>query len=209
VSQAVAVIGGSTYSYFRYQAHLACLAALGAYDEVAADFARRFGRQLPAVDAYRADDAEIAFFMIGSFSTKAREAVDALRAEGVAAGLVRPRLLRPWPAEALRRALLGRRAVAVVDQNLSMGKGGVLATELASALYGQAGAPAIVPYVGGLGGREIAPEEFRAMALEALAAGRSGRVPEPRLLYTEAEMRELRKLQAVALATPHEQGAAP
>jgi len=209
LSQAVAVIGGSTYSYFRYQAHLACQEALSAYDEVAADFARRFDRQLPAVDAYRAGDAEVAFFMIGSFSTKAREAVDALRAEGVAAGLVRPRLLRPWPVQALRKALLGRRAVAVVDQNLSPGKGGVLAAELASALYGQTGAPAIVPFVGGLGGREIAPEEFRAIALEALAAGRAGRTPETRLLYTEAELREVRKLQAVALAAPRNEGAAP
>jgi pyruvate ferredoxin oxidoreductase alpha subunit len=209
VSQAVAVIGGSAYSYFRYQAHLACLEALTVYDEVAEDFARHFGRRLPAVDRYRLDDAEVAFLMIGAFSTKAREAVDALRAEGIAAGLARPRLLRPYPVEALRSALLGRRAVAVIDQNLSAGKGGVLAAELASALYGCAGAPVIASYVGGLGGREIAPEEFHAIALEAIAAGRVGRAPAPRLLYTEAELREVRKLQAIALAEPRNEGATP
>jgi pyruvate ferredoxin oxidoreductase alpha subunit len=209
VSQAVAVLGGSSYSYFRYQAHLASLDGLQAYDEIAADFGRRFGRHHPAVACYRAEDAEVAFVMIGAFSTKALEAVDRLREQGVAAGLVRPRLLRPFPVEALRQALLGRRALAVIDQNLSMGKGGVLATEIASALYGCRGAPLIASYVGGLGGRDIGPEEFYAMAAEARAAADAGQAPAPRLLYTAGELREVRKLQAIALAERHEAGAIP
>ena len=45
--------------------------------------------------------------MLGSFATKAKAAVDALRDAGQAVGLVRPRLLRPFPAESLRRALAG------------------------------------------------------------------------------------------------------
>jgi len=209
VSQAVAVLGGSAYSYFRYETHLASLAALEAYDEVARDFERRFGRRHAAVECYRAGDAEVAFLMIGAFSTKALEAVDRLRALGIAAGLVRPRLLRPFPVAALRKALLGRRALAIVDQNLSMGKGGVLATEVASALYGCRDAPLIASYVGGLGGRDIGPGEFEAMAKEALEAARKGEAPEPRLLYTASELREVRKLQAIALAERRETGATP
>jgi pyruvate ferredoxin oxidoreductase alpha subunit len=134
--------------------------------------------------------------------------VDRLREQGIAAGLVRPRLLRPFPVEALRQALLGRRALAVVDQNLSMGKGGVLAAEIASALYGCAGAPLIASYVGGLGGRDIGPEEFYAMAAEAQAAADVGQAPAPRLLYTAGELREVRKLQAIALAAQHQAGTA-
>jgi len=206
VSRAVAALGSSPYSYFRYQTHLAALEALGAYEEVARDFERRFGRWHPAVECYRSEDAEVAFLMIGAFSTKARDAVDRLREKGVAAGLVRPRLLRPFPQAALRSALLGRRAVAVVDQNLSMGSGGVLAGELASALYGCRGAPMIARFVGGLGGRDITAEEFEAMATEARAAAETGEAPAPRLLYTAAELREVRKLQAIALAGPREAG---
>ena len=63
------------------------------------------------------------------------EAVDSLRDAGRRVGLLRPRLIRPWPEADFQRWLLGRRTVLVVDQNLSMGKGGVLATELASSLY--------------------------------------------------------------------------
>jgi pyruvate ferredoxin oxidoreductase alpha subunit len=199
-SHAVAVLGGSPYSYFRYEAHLAALAALGVYDEVAAAFASEFGRHWPAVEAYRAEDADIVFYMIGSFATKAKDAVDRLREAGWRIGLVRPRLLRPYPEAMLRTLLLGKRAVIVVDQNLSMGKGGVLAGELASALYGRAGAPLLVPFIGALGGRDIAPEEFYEMARVAKGAVETGIAPDPRLLYTAEELRETRKLQALAHA---------
>ncbi len=198
ISQAVAVLGGSPYSYFRYEAHLAAMQALPVYEEIAADFANTFGRRWPAVEAYRCEDSEIAFCMIGAFATKAKAAVDQLRERGWRIGLVRPRLLRPFPHEALRALLLHRRAVAVVDQNLSMGKGGVLHAELASALYGRAGAPVLASFIGGLGGRDIAAEEFYEMARIARAAADTGAAPEPRLLYTASELREVRKLQAIA-----------
>ena len=205
ISQAVAVLGGGPYSYFRYEMHRAAEQALGVFDEVAGEFARTFGRAYEPVEAYRSDDAEVVFVMIGSFATKAREAVDRLREAGEAVGLVRPRLLRPYPAEALRRALAGRRGVAVIDQNLSIGKGGVLHAELASALYGRPDAPPVLAsFIGGLGGRDIGAEEFYAMAEVVRRAADAGRTPEPRLLYTADELREVRKLQGIARAERQE-----
>ena len=205
LSHAVAVLGGSPYSYFRYESHLAAQNALNVYDEVAADFERCLGRAHPAIEAYRADDAEIVFFMAGSFATRAKDAVDQLRERGESVGMVRPRLLRPFPAEPLRRLLAGRRGVAVVDQNLSLGLGGVLHAELASALYGRPEAPPVLAsFIGGLGGRDISAEEFFEMAAATRAAVRDGRSPEARLLYTEAELREVRKLQGIAIAERHE-----
>jgi pyruvate ferredoxin oxidoreductase alpha subunit len=178
ISQAVAVLGGGPYSYFRYEMHRASEEALAVYDDVALDFERELGRSLPAVEAHRMEDAEIAFVMIGSFATKALDAVERMREAGMRVGLVRPRLVRPWPAEALRRALAGVRGVCVVDQNLSLGKGGILHAELASALYGQSDSPVLVGFIGGLGGRDI--------------------------LYTEHELREVRKLQGIAVAERQE-----
>jgi len=150
------------------------------------------------VETYRANDAEIVFFMIGSFATKAKDAVDHLREAGWRIGLVRPRLLRPYPEDALRRALLGKRAVVVIDQNLSMGKGGVLHAELTSVLCGRSGAPMALSFIGALGGRDLALEEFFAMAQAARQALKDGVPPPPRLLYTAGELREVRKLQAIA-----------
>lgn len=204
ISQAVAVLGGGPYSYFRYEMHRAVEEAGKVWADVSGNFEREFGRRNPVVETHRTDDAEIVFFMIGSFATKAMDAVDRLRAAGRRVGLVRPRLVRPWPAEELKRVLAGKRGVAVIDQNLSMGKGGVLHTELASTLYGTPDRPVLVSFVGGLGGRNIAPDEFVEMAAVTRDAVEAGHAPEPRLLYTETELREVRKLQGVALAERHE-----
>lgn len=208
-SQAVAVLGGAPYSYFRYETHLAALNGLEVYDEVAKDFKDRFGRSHLAVESYCADDADYLFVMLGSFATKAKEAVDRLREAGWAFGLVRPRLLRPFPAGRLRQLLAGRKGMAVIDQNISMGKGGILHAELASILYGQVDAPAVLAsFIGALGGRDIAAEEFFQMAEVVRHAAKTGAVPPPRLLYTREELREMRKLQAIARAERSELGGA-
>ncbi|HBE91391.1 MAG TPA: pyruvate synthase, partial [Gammaproteobacteria bacterium] len=145
------------------------------------------------------DDADYLFVMMGSFATKAREAVDRLREEGWAVGLVRPRLLRPLPAAHLQLLLANRKGVAVIDQNISMGMGGVLHSELASVLYGRNDAPPVLAsFIGGLGGRDISTEEFFEMAEMVRQAADTGVTPPPRLLYTKTELREVRKLQVIA-----------
>jgi pyruvate ferredoxin oxidoreductase alpha subunit len=160
-SQAVAVLGGGPYSYFRYETHLAAMNGLAVYDEIAEEFSECFGRKYEAVEAYKADDADYLFVMMGSFATKAREAVDRLREEGWAIGLLRPRLLRPLPAARLQQLLAGRKGVAVIDQNISMGMGGVLHSELASVLYGRNDAPPVL----GLSGCRVGTDTTAQVAI--------------------------------------------
>jgi pyruvate ferredoxin oxidoreductase alpha subunit len=64
LSQAMAVLGGGPYSYFRYEAHLALQQALSVYQEVAAEFASIFGRHYPMLDCYCMDDAEYHVFSV-------------------------------------------------------------------------------------------------------------------------------------------------
>jgi pyruvate ferredoxin oxidoreductase alpha subunit len=202
ISQAVAVLGGGPYSYFRYEMHRAAEAALEVHTEVADEFAGAFGRRWEAVETWRCEDAEIAFVMLGSFATKARDAVERLRAAGERVGLVRPRLLRPFPAAALRRALAGKRGVAVIDQNLSLGRGGILHAELAAALYGEPDAPPVLAsFVGGLGGRDIGLAEFREIMPDSAAADAARTRAAPS--YSAASPRAAR-LQGIA----HERGLA-
>ena len=145
------------------------------------------------------EDAEIVFFMIGSFATKAKAAIDYMRAKGIRVGLIRPRLLRPYPDLDIVRALQGKKGVAVVDQNISVGKGGILYSELASVLYNAAGRPGVlVSFIGGLGGRDISNEDFFEMAKVTARAAETGEVPPPRLLYTREELAQMRGLQAIA-----------
>ncbi|ATX82452.1 pyruvate ferredoxin oxidoreductase, alpha subunit [Mariprofundus ferrinatatus] len=198
-SQAMAVLGGSPYSYFRYETHLAAMQAVQGFEEIAAEFNTLFGRDYPAVEAYRTEDADMAFVMIGCFATKAKAAVDRLREAGWKIGLLRPRLLRPYPAEAIRSLLRGKQGVAVIDQNISMGSGGVLYSELTSALYGRPDMPPVVAsFIGGLGGRDISSEEFFEIATILKSAVDSGVTPPPRLLYSEDELKQIEKLQTIA-----------
>ncbi|MGR9053584.1 MAG: pyruvate synthase, partial [Gammaproteobacteria bacterium] len=200
-SQAVAVLGGSPYSYFRYESHLAMLEALNVYPKVAAEFNECFSRLHGLVECYRCDDADYLFVMIGCFATKAKDAVIRLREAGIKFGLLRLRMIRPFPAAAVAETAHGKRGLAVIDQNLSTGKGGILHAEIASALYGQSGAPAMLTsFIGGLGGRDIAQEEFFLIAETLMQAAASGRTPPPKLLYTAGEFKELQKLRAIAQA---------
>lgn len=61
-----------------------------------------------AVDLYRAEDAEILVVAYGASSRLARSAVDAARAQGVAAGLFRPKTLFPFPKAELSRLMDGK-----------------------------------------------------------------------------------------------------
>lgn len=201
VSQGVAVLGGSQYSYFRYETHAAARNGLTVFKEIGREFSTLTGRSYPAIEKYRTEDADIVFFMIGSFATKAKAAIDQMREQGIRVGLVRPRLVRPFPDQDIVEALQGKRGIAVVDQNISFGKGGILHGELASALYNAAQRPkALVSFIGGLGGRDISDAEFLEMAKITDRAASSGEVPPPRLLYSREELAQMHGLQAMAAA---------
>jgi len=195
----VAVLGGTPYSYFRHQMHLAAINALDVHREAATAFEQLFGRRYDVVEGYRLDDAEDVLVMTNAFASKGKAAVDAARAEGKRVGLLRLRMIRPWPAEAIRHELQGRRAVAVLDQNLSPGQGGILFQEIAACLYHEALRPrALCSFIGGLGGKNLSEGEFRAIFEQTAEAGVQGKGIGPVLLFTESEHREMVQLQALA-----------
>lgn len=194
-----AVLGGSTYSYFRHQIHLASKNALQVHEEAAVEFERLFGRRYDVVEGYRLDDAEDVLIMTNAFASKGKAAVDVARAEGRRVGLLRLRVIRPWPADPIRHALKGRRAVAVLDQNLSPGQGGILFQEITACLFHEALRPrALCSFIGGLGGKNISEGEFRAIFEQTAEAGIRGKGVGPVLLYTEPEHREMEQLQYLA-----------
>jgi pyruvate/2-oxoacid:ferredoxin oxidoreductase alpha subunit len=125
------------------------------------------GRSYGLVERYRCDGARIVVMTMGSMCGTARDAVDAMRADGLAVGLVKVRLFRPLPVQALVAALAGVPEVLVLDRNYSPGHGGVLHQELRAALYGMPGAPRIHGYLAGVGGVNVSPSriaEFVRMA---------------------------------------------
>jgi pyruvate ferredoxin oxidoreductase alpha subunit len=208
--QGVAVLGGPLYSHFRHQAHLAARNALTVHAEAAADFTKTFGRIYDVVECHRLDGADFVLVMAGSFATKAKAAIEALRNEGKRVGLLRLRMIRPWPAAAVASALAGRRGVAVIDQNLSPGLGGILFQEVAASVVSRNDRPGVLrSFVGGLGGKDISLAEFRHV-FETLERSEPGQlIEEPTLLYTEADWRQVQPILKLAQAvdeTPIENG---
>ncbi|MCQ2378459.1 MAG: 3-methyl-2-oxobutanoate dehydrogenase subunit VorB [Victivallaceae bacterium] len=73
-------------------------------------------------ETYRTDDAELVIVAYGICSRIGRGAVDQLRAEGIKAGLLRPRLVWPFPVDALRKIVSDGNAKALMSLEMSAGQ---------------------------------------------------------------------------------------
>jgi 2-oxoacid:acceptor oxidoreductase gamma subunit (pyruvate/2-ketoisovalerate family) len=106
------------------------------------------------ISAAAAGVADYVIVMTNSFASIGKAEVKRLRGDGKKVGLARLRMIRPFPHQEIQRVLRGRKGAAVVEQNISVGKGGILFSEIASALYGLPDRPPVlISFIGGLGGR--------------------------------------------------------
>jgi pyruvate/2-oxoacid:ferredoxin oxidoreductase alpha subunit len=166
---------GNVVTQDMYCRHRQALGAAAAEVPAAAleadrDWRELTGRGYGLVERYRCEGAACVVLTMGSMCGTAREAVDALRDAGEAVGLVKLRLFRPLPAEALRAALAGVAEVLVLDRNYSPGHGGVLHQELRAALYGMPDAPRIHGYLAGVGGVNVSPAKIAEFVRTARAS---------------------------------------
>ena len=128
------------------------------YARMAKEYADLFGRYHPILEEYRTEGADLLLVTSGTIAGTARAVIDARRDAGEKIGLVKIRLFRPFPFAAVRKALGSAKKLAVVDRNLSFGHGGIMASEIRSALCNQPTPPVVFSYVAGLGGRDVTPD---------------------------------------------------
>ena len=198
MAQSAAVLGGLTYSYFKYQMHMASQNALLIYNVVCSEFEKGFGRNYDTTEGYMLEDAEYVLVMTNSFSTLGKAAVKKARAQGIKAGLLRLRLLRPFPAADIKAAITAKKAVAVIDQNISIGKGGILYSEIASCLYSDKHRPLLLSFIAGIGGKNIWPEEFEFIINKMVTGVDTEDAGTAQLLYTDKEWQEMGRLKKMA-----------
>jgi pyruvate ferredoxin oxidoreductase alpha subunit len=128
------------------------------------EFGDRFGRSYKPIETYRTEDADTILVGIGCYTETASVAVDTMRARGEKVGMVHLRLWRPFPFLEIRAALQGAQKVLVFDRCIILGgPGGPLCSEIKSALYSEEKKPKIFNFIGGLGGRDITPQQFEDM----------------------------------------------
>ena len=156
-----ALVGPDGYYEFRYKIQQAFEEAKRVIEEVGREYGERFGRAYGLVEPFYLDDAEVVLVTSSTITSTARAVVKERRARGERVGLLKIRVFRPFPFEAVREALRGIPKVAVIDRNLSFGHHGIFHAELKSALYGQPEAPAIFGFIAGLGGRDVTPQTIQ------------------------------------------------
>lgn len=147
--------------YYKYWEHRDMLAAPTVIEEIETHFAQIFGRRYTGMlETAHTDDAEVVLVTLGSIAGLAESVLEQLREEGIRAGLVRIRYMRPFPKDELAHVLMRTKAIGVLEKDISFGGEGTVFTNVNSALL-QAGIS--VPtcnFIGGLGGDDISVDDL-------------------------------------------------
>lgn len=129
--------------------------------DTAKEFAELSGREYGLFEAYRLEDAERAVVMIGSAAGTTKDAIDRLREKGEKVGLLKIRLYRPFPADAIAEALKNVKAVAVMDRAEGYSNhGGPLGADVMAALFRVRSTALATNIIYGLGGRDVRVEDM-------------------------------------------------
>lgn len=165
----VPVVSSELYRKYKHMAQ----GSIDSVKEVAAmvdqEFKSEFGRGYGIVEAVMVEDAEIVLVTAGSITSTTRMVVGDLRKQGHKIGLLKIRLFRPFPVEAARDALKGKKKIAVIDRNISLGSGGIFCQELRAALIHSPDHPLTYSYIAGVGGTDVTPEVIQKIAFDAIS----------------------------------------
>lgn len=162
------------FDYFfehKYQQAEAMDEATKAFRLADQEFFKLTGRKYGFIEEYKTRDADFVIVALSSTCGTAKMVVDDLRKKGMKAGLLKIRVMRPFPAKEIAKALEGKKAVAVLDRSISFGSTSPVFTEVRSALYDLKKKPKLQNYVYGLGGRNIGLKDIEKVFAE-LKAGK-------------------------------------
>ncbi len=137
--------GPETHFKFRWAIERSMRAARPVIDDAQIEFKKRFGREYGKVDEYLCDDADVIVISLGTLGKEAEVAVDLLRSEGIKAGSLRVRWLRPFPS-----LNISGKELVVIDRDYSFGFGGILANEIKAKYKTD-----VFSVIAGIGGQEV------------------------------------------------------
>jgi pyruvate/2-oxoacid:ferredoxin oxidoreductase alpha subunit len=163
------VVSSEQYRLFKKQAQETMDQAKTMAVHVDREFKELFGRGYGIVESLMMEDAETVIVTAGSITSTARYTIARMREQGYKVGLLKLRLFRPFPVEAAQAALAGKKKIAVIDRNVSLGNGGMFCQELKSALVHSPDRPWIYGYIAGIGGTDVTPDTIQRIALETMA----------------------------------------
>jgi pyruvate ferredoxin oxidoreductase alpha subunit len=126
------------------------------------EFKELTGREYKIVEDYFMDDAEVVVVAMGTTVETAKLTAKIMREkEGIKAGVLGIRLLRPFPFERLKELLKDVKAIATLDRSSPNGTVGMLHNEISGVVIENEKVPVMTNYIYGLGGRDITIEHIR------------------------------------------------
>jgi pyruvate ferredoxin oxidoreductase alpha subunit len=120
---------------------------------VGKEYQDKFGRDsLRLIEEYKTDDAETILIAMGSVCGTIKDVVDSQRKQGKKVGLLKIVSYRPFPKQAIKKALDSAKNIGVIDKDISLGSDGALYSEVKSVISSD---KKISGFIAGLGGRDI------------------------------------------------------
>jgi pyruvate ferredoxin oxidoreductase alpha subunit len=162
-----AMVGPEAFMEVKYLEHAKQMHAIDLITDVAQDFAKVFGRESGGlVRPYRCEDADTVIIALGSVLGTIKDVVDEQREDGVSIGVLGITSFRPFPLAAVRDALKNAKRVVVLEKALSVGIGGIVAANVATALLDLKLREYTV--IAGLGGRQITKDSLHELFHQAV-----------------------------------------
>jgi pyruvate ferredoxin oxidoreductase alpha subunit len=156
------ILGG--YMELRHKHVTAMERSKAKFEEIDREFADIFGRSYGGqLEEYRTEDADIVLLGSGSMCGTIKSVIDEQWEKGIRIGLVKIRMYRPFPHQALTAALKGKKAVGVVDRSLAFGfDGGPIYTEL-KAFETKLDGAKLVSFIDGIANTDITKTNVKKM----------------------------------------------
>ncbi|MBL7211852.1 MAG: pyruvate ferredoxin oxidoreductase [Desulfobacteraceae bacterium] len=162
------VVNQKQYRDFRRLSQEAMELALEVIEDVDKKFARTFGRGYGMVEAVDTEDADLVLVTTATITSTARATLPILREKGFKIGLVKIRVFRPFPTQALRKILDNVSKIAVIERNISLGREGIFCSELKAALANSPVRQQIQGYLAGIGGTDVDPGMIERIVVDAM-----------------------------------------
>lgn len=150
------------------------------------EYSKISGRKYGPIEEYRLKDADIAIVLMGSTAGTSKVVVDELRKKSIKAGLLKIRLFRPFPGDAIKKSLLKIKRTAILDKAAAPGAYGALSNEI-RALFarfdsselrrvGAKKSPQFQSCIYGLGGRNVGPEDIKKVYIDLQKGKINGKI---------------------------------
>lgn len=162
------MVGPEAFTEVRFLQQRKMAKALDVIQEVTEEYRKLTGSTSGGLlECYNCENADLKLVIMGSTVGTAKDEIDRLKKEGINVGIISLKSFRPFPYEAMRKAIGDTKHVVCVERAFSFGARGIVCSEVKRAMEGTN--CDVKTAVCGLGGRAIFGTTINAIVKHALA----------------------------------------